>query len=256
MPEFTLTLVAEILLVALCLAGGGVLKGATGAGAPLLAVPAIAAMFDVRLAVMVMLVPNLVTNLWQAWRYRSEMPVRALMLPLVAGGIAGILLGTWALRDLPMTVLPLTVAVAVAGYIGLRLARPGWGLSLAQGIRYAFPAGLAAGLLQGATGISAPVSITFLSALRLGRVPFMAGISLFFCTFTAVQIPAFWAGGLMTGSGLLASACALIPITAAMPLGARLARHVSPATFERILLVLLGTLSAKLAIDALTALAA
>ncbi|QDL92695.1 sulfite exporter TauE/SafE family protein [Paroceanicella profunda] len=253
MPD--LTLIAEILLVALCLAGGGILKGATGAGAPLLAVPAIAAMFDVRLAVMVMLVPNLLTNLWQAWRYRAALPGRALMLPLMGGGVAGILLGTWALRDLPMTLLPLAVAVAVAGYIGLRLARPGWGLTPGQGIRFAFPAGLAAGVLQGATGISAPVSITFLSALRLGRVPFMAGISLFFCTFTAVQIPAFWAGGLMTGMGLLASACALLPIMLAMPLGARLARRISPATFERVLLVLLGTLSAKLAFDALFSLA-
>ena len=100
-------LLIEIVVVALCLAAGGVLKGATGAGAPLLAVPALAAFFDVRFAVVVMLIPNLSTNSWQTWRFRQHMPERSFMIPLIAGGVLGITLGTFALKSLPSETLSL-----------------------------------------------------------------------------------------------------------------------------------------------------
>ena len=57
--------IVEILLVAICLGLGGILKGATGAGAPVLAVPALVLMFDVHFAILIMIVPNIVTNSFQ-----------------------------------------------------------------------------------------------------------------------------------------------------------------------------------------------
>jgi len=56
------------------LALGGTLKGATGMGAPLTAIPVMTALFDVRLAVVVMLLPNLYTTLWQLWIFRAHRP--------------------------------------------------------------------------------------------------------------------------------------------------------------------------------------
>ena len=38
---------------------GGTLKGATGAGAPIMTIPVIAAFYDVRIAVIIMVLPNL-----------------------------------------------------------------------------------------------------------------------------------------------------------------------------------------------------
>ena len=38
---------------------GGTLKGATGAGAPIITIPVIAAFYDVRIAVIIMVIPNL-----------------------------------------------------------------------------------------------------------------------------------------------------------------------------------------------------
>ena len=42
---------------------GGTLKGATGAGAPIITIPVIAAFYDVRIAVIIMVIPNLLTNI-------------------------------------------------------------------------------------------------------------------------------------------------------------------------------------------------
>jgi hypothetical protein len=244
-------LVGEILLIVLCLAVGGVIKGATGAGAPLLAVPAIAAMFDVRLAIAIMSVPNLLTNAWQAWRFRDSLPARAFTAQLIVGGMGGVFAGTMLLASVPAENLSILVAVAVCGYVALRLGKPDWMISMGRATQVALPVGLAAGFLQGTAGLSAPISLTFLNAMRLERSAFIGAISLFFSTFGAVQIVALLMNGLLSRMELVYSTLALAPIWAAMPLGAYLAKRMSPAVFDRFILLLLSVLALKLVLDAL-----
>jgi uncharacterized protein len=240
----------DIAVVAVCLAAGGVLKGATGAGAPILAVPALAAFFDVRFAVVVMLVPNITTNTWQAFRFREHLPDRRFMVPLLAGGMLGVTLGTFALKALSSGTLSLGVAFAVLFYIALRLARPQWQLRMDLARWLALPAGLAAGILQGAAGLSAPVSITFLNALRMRREAFIAAISAFFATFTVVQIIAVAASGLIRPGDLLYSLFALLPVSLAMPAGAALARRISAEALDRVILGILALIAGKLFLEA------
>ena len=97
-----------IAILGLCL--GGLLKGATGAGAPIIAVPILAMYFDVPLAVTIFVMPNLLTNLWQSWTYREhQLPPRFVILFAGGGGIgAGI--GTVLLANLPAAALTTTVA--------------------------------------------------------------------------------------------------------------------------------------------------
>ena len=172
------------------------------------------------------------------------------MIPLIAGGVLGITLGTFALKSLPSETLSLIIAMAVLGYVALRLTRPDWRLEPGPARRLALPAGVAAGLLQGAAGISAPVSITFLNAMRLKREIFIAAISAFFATFTVIQIVAVAANGLLMPGDLWYSLFALAPVSAAMPLGAWIGRHVSPATLDRVILAILFCLSLKLLFEA------
>jgi len=240
----------EIAVVAACLAAGGVLKGATGAGAPILAVPALAAFFDVRFAVVVMLIPNFSTNAWQTFRFRGHLPDRRFMLPLLAGGMLGVIVGTFALKTFSSDTLSLAVAFAVLLYIAIRIARPHWQLQMGIARWLALPAGLAAGILQGAAGLSAPVSITFLNALRMKREAFIATISALFVSFTAVQIVAVAANGLIGPGDMLYSLFALLPVSAAMPLGAALARRISPEALDRVILAILAVIAAKLLFEA------
>ena len=236
----------ETALVALALMLGGVLKGATGAGAPILAVPILVLLFDVRFAIVVMLVPNLLTNAMQAWRYRAELPPKDFVLPLILAGLVGVGLGTLTLASLASDTLSLFVAFAVIGYIALRLARPDWHLSMPMAKRLAAPAGLAAGFLQGASGLSAPVSITFLNAMRLPRPVFIATISLFFTSFTVLQFGALSWAGLLTLRDIAISAFALAPILLGMPIGAHLAKTLKPAVFDRLILGLLAVIALRL----------
>jgi len=230
---------------------GGLVKGATGAGVPLIAVPVVAAVHDVRMAVVLMVVPNLVTNLWQLFHFRAHHLSRAFSASFAAGGAAGTVAGTALLAWLPGEALAAIMAGTIGLYLLLRAIRPDAILPLATARRIALPAGIAGGLLQGAAGISAPVPLSLLSAMRLERAHFIAAISAFFAALSVVQILAMFAYGLLSGPTLAASALALVPVVAALPAGAWLARRISPRGFDRIVLVLLVLLMARLVWTAL-----
>lgn len=236
----------EMLLVIVAFALGGILKGATGAGAPIIAVPLMTIFFGAPYAVAVFAVPNLVPNLWQSWTYRQHRLPGPLMWRFALAGAAGAGVGSFMLAWLPTEALTLAVALSVLAYVGFRAARPGWTLPLPRAEKLAAPMGLMGGILQGAAGLSAPVSLSFLNALRLERAQFIVTISCFFYAMALVQIPLLAGLGILTGERLVLSCLSLIPLMAAMPLGAWLARHISARTFDLVILTLLVILSMRL----------
>lgn len=239
-----------LILAALALLLGGVLKGATGAGAPIIAVPVIALFFDVQTAVVTLLVPNLLSNVIQGWRYRAHLPQGHLPWSFAGAGLAGALLGSVMLAKAAPRLLLLMVAAVVFLYIAFRLARPGWRLAMRRAEQIVLPVGVVAGMLQGATGVSAPVSITFLNAIGLPRASFAAAISLFFATMTLVQIPALAHFGFVTWTSMAFSFGALLLILAAMPLGEALARRLPVQFFDRMILGILALVALRIVLTA------
>lgn len=240
-----------IALGASALAAGGVLKGAIGAGAPIIAVPLLALLYDVPFAVTIFVIPSILSNLWQGWQYRAHALPSAFVLRFAGAGAVGAFLGSFLLAWLPGEQLLAGLAMIVFVYIGMRVARPGWVLSRSAGDRLALPAGLFGGLLQGAGGVSAPVSVTFLNAMRLARLEFIATIAVFFAAMGLFQLPTLWALGLYTPERLMLSLAASLPLFGAMPLGAWLGKRVSKEVFDRIVLGLLAVIALRLLYGAL-----
>lgn len=236
----------SILLAILAILFGGVMKGAIGAGVPIIAAPALTMLFNVQTAVAILVVPNLLSNVWQAWRFRKEAMPRRFLILFAGGGMLGVAIGTVMLAMLPQEALSLMVAGAVLVYIGLRLARPGWVLARDSANRLSGAAGIAGGFLQGATGISAPASITFLNAMKLPREAFIGTISIFFVSMTAMQIPALWSVGLLSLEMLAYGFGALGLVFLSMPLGNWLGKRASPKMFDMIMLVTLGAIAVKI----------
>lgn len=242
---------SDLFIAGLAFALGGVLKGATGAGAPIVAVPILSMLYDVPLAVCLFAVPNLLSNIWQGWRNRAHLFERRFVVLFAGAGFVGAAIGTIILARLPSTALLLAVAFAVVLFLLFRLARPDWVMNMKTARKWAVPAGLSGGILQGAVGISAPVSLTFLSALRLPRLQFMATISIFFAAMAAIQLPMLAAYGLMTWERAGMSLVATLPLFGAMPIGGYLARYISRQAFDRIILVLLAVVAVRLVWSAL-----
>lgn len=241
----------SLVLIALALGGGAVVKGATGLGLPLVALPALAASFGVAHGLAILALPLVVTNLWQVWRYRARARALPFLPGLLIAGILGVAAGTWLLTALPESTLSLAVALLVLVYIGLRLAWPDLRLAESAGRGLAPAVGLAAGTLHGATGISAPVGVTFIHAMRLDRETQVFAVSAMFLLFSTTQLPALAVAGILTWPRLLESVFALAPVLVMMPVGTRLSRYISRLTFDRIILGLLTVIAAKLIADSL-----
>lgn len=235
-----------LIIGAAAMAGGGVLKGAIGAGAPILAVPILALLYDVPFAVAMFIMPNILGNLWQSWLYRAHVLPRRFLFLFAGGGAVGVFLGSLVLAWLPGDLLLAGLAAVVFLYLGVRLAKPGWVLNRRTGERLAMPAGLLGGLMQGAGGVSAPASVTFLNAMRLDRLEFIATIAVFFVVMGLVQLPTLVAFGIFTPERAALSLAAAVPLFGAMPLGAWLARHLSKEVFDRIILALLTVIALRL----------
>ena len=78
----------------------GILKGATGAGAPIITIPVISAFYDVRLAVVLMVVPNFLSNIQQLYHFRKSILPFFYTSSFALGGGGGAFLGTIFLANL------------------------------------------------------------------------------------------------------------------------------------------------------------
>ncbi|MEM1431848.1 MAG: sulfite exporter TauE/SafE family protein [Pseudomonadota bacterium] len=243
--------ITDLIIVTLGIALGGFIKGATGAGAPVVGVPIVAIVLGVPMAVAIFAVLNMVSNTWQAWAYSGALADRRFVGRFALAGALGVLPGTILLARLPTDLLMAGLAVIVFLYIGLRVARPTWRLARADARTYVGPVGFAAGVMQGAGGISAPASVTFLNAMRLERAEFVGTIAVFFLAMSVTQVPSLIALGILDwpriGLGLLA----VIPLFGAMPLGAAAARRVSRETFDKLILGVLAVVALRLIYNAI-----
>ena len=102
-----------IIIIFAALFCGGTLKGALGMGSPVVAVPVMASFVDVRLAVVVMVVPNLITNIAQIRTYKSARMQGTFSMRFALAGAFGAGVGSFALVLFSATVLKIIVACAV-----------------------------------------------------------------------------------------------------------------------------------------------
>jgi len=232
--------------MALALGIGGLIKGATGMGLPIMALPILAAFLGVQHAVAVMCLPIVLTNAWQCWSFRDGMREADFLTGLLLGGAVGIAIGTWFIVSVPERALSLSLALLVLGYVGLRLASPDFTLPRPLGRRLAPAFGFGGGFLQGATGIGSPIGVTFIHALRLSRRGHVFAVAMMLCLFTIVQIPALAFAGIMSVQIAVEGIVAMLPAFAAMPLGNWLAGRISQKAFDRVVLGLLCFIALQL----------
>jgi len=250
LPE--LPSVGLIVLSFFALFVGSFAKGITGMGLPLLAVPILAGFMGVERAVIIMVVPSLITNAWLMWRTRRAVRLtRNLPLGLVAG-VIGATLGSWLLAVLDDRILILTLVVLVAVYLLTRVLKLEYTVS-PRASRILSPIiGLAAGVSQGSAGISGLFFASYFHALRLEPTAFVFSTAAMFMSLSLGQAMTLSTLGLMTSDRLMESTLALIPVFAALPFSVWCSRFINRRLFDRIVLAMLILTEIKLIHNALS----
>ena len=225
---------------------GGILKGATGAGAPIITIPVIAAFYDVRIAVIIMVIPNLLTNIGQLYQFRKTILPKFFTLSFALGGGVGAFLGTILLVNLSIKILTLSVAFIVIVYILLKIMVPSWKLTYEKAKKLVFLMGSFGGILQGTAGLSAPISITFLNSMKLERNQFIPTISVYFGVMSIFQMPTLYYYNFLNLEIILVSCISTLVLLSFMPIGSWIAKSVSKESFDKITLILLGFIAFRI----------
>jgi uncharacterized membrane protein YfcA len=238
---------AEILIIvcATFLFAGSV-KGVVGLGLPTIALALLAATVGLREAIALMLVPSLVTNVWQGLAGGAFAPlVRRLWLLLLVACI-GAWFGVGILAQADAALLTGLLGFMICGYAGFSLATPQitppgrWEGLLSPA------AGAIGGFVAGLTGSFIP-GILYLQALGLSRDQLVQALGISFTVLTVALAGAFTRQDLMTGDLWLLSAVAVAPAVVGMVIGQAVRRRLPEVLFRRVFFSALLLLGAYLA---------
>lgn len=244
-PE-TLAIIAGTFLLAGCV------KGVIGLGVPTVSLALLTATLGLTPAMALLLLPSLVTNIWQALAGDAlAMILRRLWLLLLAVCV-GTWLGVRVLAQADTALLSALLGGILCLYSAWSLLRP----SLRQpgdAERWLSPlAGLVNGVLTGLTGSFVVPGVLYLQALGLRRDVLVQAMGVLFTVSTAALAAAL--GGYQMVSVDLAalSAAAVLPALLGMQAGRLVRQRLSEATFRRVFFIALFLLGAWIAVRALT----
>jgi uncharacterized protein len=236
---FALPAVAVAALVAAFFLGG-VVKGITGVGLPLVLVPLAAQFIPVPAAVALVSVPMVATNVAQAAEGGRVMATLRQIWPILFLLVIGTFIGVHLLVTIDRRRLSLVLGIGfvfLAALLGLA-PRVRLGNRTA---RWAGPAvGLAAGVLGGMSAMFGPPMIAYLVGIGADPDTFVKQMAIFAFTASVAMLLALGGSGTLSGTDLLVSAMAVIPIQLGMPAGRWLRHRANPALFRLAVLVVLA----------------
>jgi uncharacterized membrane protein YfcA len=230
---------------------GALLKGITGMGLPMFAVPALASITSVEEAVVLMIFPGVGANLWLVVSHREHRHILRDHLPFLIAGFIGALLGTGLLLVISDRGLKLLLVIWLGLYL-IRYFTRRDGLSLfGTGNSAAYPIGLVAGTVQGATGISAYVVAPYYHARGLALEAYAFIVAFTFLIFSVAQLTAATNLDLLTPQRLQLSLLALLPALIFTRVGISLSRRISVKGFNQVLIAMFIVMEIKLIVDIL-----
>lgn len=233
-------------IILAAIAAGSFFKGAIGIGLPIIAVPTLSTFLGVEHAVVVIIVPTFLTNIWIVWRYRKMAAgVPHLPISLIAAGI-GTAIGTFILAALTDKALLWVLIVWVAAYMVNLLVNPNFKLE-GKMARIFSPviAGLA-GLSQGSTGIGGPVVATWMHSYRLESQVYVFAASIMFLAISGTHFFAVAGFGLFTQERFIQGLLAVIPATLFVQIGMWTTPYISAKWFNRLVLAIVCVMEVKM----------
>jgi uncharacterized protein len=236
----------SLLIMFIALAAGSLVKGISGLGLPLVAIPVMAGFMDVDRAVAIMVIPGILINCYLLWAYRKN-AVNFASLPLmVCVGVGGVVVGAWILSRTPEVYLLSFMALWLGAYLLSMLFKTG--IEIPETIMRHTPAIVVgfAGIVQGAIGTAGPVLAPYVHSLNLKHPQFLFVVSVLFQIFAIAQLFAFTWFGLLDLERAYHSMLACIPIAIFLPLAVWLSKFVSHKAFNIIVIVLLIVIEARL----------
>jgi uncharacterized protein len=222
------------------------IKGAIGFGFPTLGTPLLALFIDVKTAVALLIVPNIVMDTIQFVRGGAPVLTVRRFASLVVFGGAGMVVGTKLLVMLPPGRLLVILGAFVLLFVALNATRfsprlpPGWEPWMSP------VAGFVGGVVGGVTNVPGTLVIIYFYSLRLPKTEFVSSVAFSFMIYKLVQLASVAWFGLLTWPVLVASVGLTLAGLGGFALGLRVQDRLEQQAFNRVVLGFLALLGAWL----------
>ena len=244
-----------LILVAAAFLLAGFIKGVLGLGLPTVSMGLLAVTMPPGQAIAIVIVPAIVTNIWQTFVGPYLRDIIRRLWPLMVGTVIGIWLNAGLLTGpyAPYGTVVLGVLLVIYAIIGLskfnfRVARRNekW----IGGI-----VGLVTGAVSAATGVQVIPSMPFMQAIGMEKDELVQALGVFFTVATIALAFNITASGLLTAATALPGAVAMVASFAGMFIGQAVRARMQPDVFRRWFLIAMIFLGLYLAGNALVKLA-
>jgi hypothetical protein len=231
-PEILLLVFASFLV-------GGLAKGTVGLGLPLVAVTVLALPLGLREAIAVVLIPGVLTNIWQAFAgpyFRALLKrLWSFMLMCIIGTWLGANILSFASQEVLMTVLGTLIGLyALFSLSRPQISPPG----RAEAVLAPLAGGLA-GVFYGMSSIFLVPGIIFLQALGLKKDEMVQALGMVFILLNVSLLSALLEKGLYSLDTAILSLFALIPASIGVYLGQRIRNRISEELFRKVFFIAL-----------------
>jgi uncharacterized protein len=215
---------------------GGVVKGTLGVGLPMFVIPILSHSMPPARAIAILLLPVLVSNLWQLLQSGISREGLRRFMPLVVGLVVTTLLTVRATLNLPEDTLRIIVACVVL--VAVALLSFNWQPKgeLKREPIWSAGVGLISGIMGGVSTLSGPLIISYLMALKLPREIFVGTVSAIYFAGAVSIYGSMIAMDQIDQSQLVTSFAALLPMSIGLLVGQRLRGKLSDQVFRRVML--------------------
>lgn len=251
MPEFDALLHSQaIVVVAIIIVFAALAHGIVGFGFPMISTPVVAMMMDMRTAILVTVVPNILINLMSVAQGGNWRLSIGKYWPIAIFVLIGTVVGTRVLIGTDPEPLKLLLASMIVLYLLQdRIRKLDWSWLERHPRGSGVMIGLFAGFLFGSVNVAVPPLVIYFMALGLAPVAMTQILNLCFFVGKSTQLAALGISGHM-GLAILTITAPLALIAVVMlRLGMRIQRRIPPGVYQAILRKILGVMAAILVIQ-------
>ena len=217
-------------------------KGAIGFGFPTLGTPLLSLVMDVKAAVVVLILPNIVMDGLQFLRRGAPIATVKRFALLLVFGAVGTVVGTRLLIALSSRTATLVLGAFILAFVALAVTgvtprvAPRWEPVLSP------VAGFAAGIVGGITNVPGTPLVMYFHALRLDKHEFVSSVAFTFVVYKIAQLGAVAYFGLLSPARIGTSVGLTLVALLGFWLGLAVQDRLEQGTFNRAVLVFLGLL--------------
>ncbi|MCC8983672.1 MULTISPECIES: sulfite exporter TauE/SafE family protein [Bradyrhizobium] len=232
-----------LIFIAFAFLLAGFVKGTLGLGLPTVAMGLLATTMAPGQAIAIVIVPAVVTNIWQTFVGPYLRDIIKRLWPLMLGTVVGIWINAGLLTGPYAAYGTVVLGALLVIYAIVGLSRFNFKVRRRDEKWVGGIVGVITGLISAATGVQVIPSMPFMQAIGMEKDELVQALGVFFTTATVALAFNLTASGLLTAATALPGAVAMVASFTGMFIGQAVRTRMHPEVFRRwflISMILLG----------------